>query len=186
MALGGGQHVQCMALSRFEAWHQAVAPSPATSWSLGPLSPPSHPPNCTCSQGVEPYVVHATFQRFSFNYQPSGKRGRFREFGLWLLDPPGYYRGRFLSYDNNVLEFVHSVVKQHGGLMPVFYKHWLAVSYQYALFTEALALAAATNRTVVLPQSWCWCDYDHVPHVMEVRGAGAGRGEPVIGWVWVM
>eukprot|EP00887_Chlorella_sp_A99_P002045 scaffold18.g2045.t1 len=51
----------------------------------------------------------------------------------------------------------------------------------HALFHEALAVAAMTNRTVVLPQSWCWCDYDHVPHVLEtchLRGADASLPFP--------
>jgi hypothetical protein len=30
------------------------------------------------------------------------------------------------------------------------------------------------NRTLVLPTSWCWCDYDWTPHVLErckIRGS---------------
>ena len=42
-----------------------------------------------------PHVVHATFQRYSLD----GKRNRLREFGLWRMDPPGYYaEGAFLTY----------------------------------------------------------------------------------------
>ena len=36
---------------------------------------------------VQPYVVHATFQKWHFE----GKRSRFRENNLWLLDAPSYY-----------------------------------------------------------------------------------------------
>ncbi len=36
---------------------------------------------------VKPYVVHATFQKWHFE----GKRSRFRENNLWLLDTPSYY-----------------------------------------------------------------------------------------------
>lgn len=133
-------------------------------------------------RGVEPYVAHTTFQRLTYNFQPSGKRARFREFGMWLLDGPDYYAGRFLAYDNDVLQFVgRMTARSRGGVMPPLYKHWLAVSYQQALFHEALAVAAMTNRTVVLPQSWCWCDYDHVPHVLEtchLRGADASLPFP--------
>lgn len=33
------------------------------------------------------------------------------------------------------------------------------------------------NRTVVLAKSWCWCDYDWTPHVLEkckIRWAAGG------------
>lgn len=33
--------------------------------------------------------------------------------------------------------------------------------------SDALAAAVMLNRTVVLPRSWCWCDYDWTPHVLE-------------------
>ena len=36
---------------------------------------------------LKPYVVHATFQKWHFE----GKRSRFRENNLWLLDKPSYY-----------------------------------------------------------------------------------------------
>lgn len=32
---------------------------------------------------------------------------------------------------------------------------------------DALAAAQMLNRTLVLPTSWCWCDYDWTPHVLE-------------------
>jgi hypothetical protein len=28
-------------------------------------------------------------------------------------------------------------------------------------------MARLLNRTLVLPASWCWCDYDWTPHVVE-------------------
>ena len=38
---------------------------------------------CACRHGVQPYVVHATFQRFSTGVSRYGERGRFRQFGMW-------------------------------------------------------------------------------------------------------
>lgn len=40
-----------------------------------------------CRFGVEPYVIHTTFQR----WWGAGKKARLREFGLWYMDPPEYY-----------------------------------------------------------------------------------------------
>ena len=42
---------------------------------------------------------------------------------------------------------------------------------------DALAAARMLNRTLVLPTSWCWCDYDWTPHVLEkckIRYRGVG------------
>lgn len=48
-------------------------------------------------------------------------------------------------------------------------------NHRNALLHEALAVAAMTNRTVVLPTSWAWCDYDHTPHVLEASAGGERR-----------
>ncbi|KAL4447981.1 hypothetical protein ABPG75_005200 [Micractinium tetrahymenae] len=129
--------------------------------------------------GQEPYVVHATFQRFPTSLHRQGKRARFREMGMWFLDPPEYFDppggGRYLTYTNGVRDVVAAVERErHGGAMPVLYKHMVAVSYQLAIFRDALAAAVMLNRTVVLAKSWCWCDYDWTPHVLEkckIRGS---------------
>ena len=42
---------------------------------------------------------------------------------------------------------------------------------------DALAAGSMLNRTVVLPTSWCWCDYDWTPDVLEkckIRCGGQG------------
>ncbi|PRW57844.1 glycosyltransferase family 77 [Chlorella sorokiniana] len=127
----------------------------------------------------QPYVVHATFQRYPTDYSLYGKRGRFREFGMWLVDgqeyfaPPGV---KWLTYQNTVLQYVEALSKQlypETG-MPLFYRQIVGMSYQLALFRDALAAARMLNRTLVLPTSWCWCDYDWTPHVLErckIRGS---------------
>ncbi|KAL4437974.1 hypothetical protein ABPG77_004195 [Micractinium sp. CCAP 211/92] len=128
--------------------------------------------------GVAPIVVHATFQR---NGLP-GKVARMREFGLWHIDPPEYFGDgnatlRLLTYQNPVLSFVTEAERElyapQGRRMPLFEKHWLAMSYQLAALRDALAAAAILGRTVVLPQLWCWCDSDEHPHILErcrIRG----------------
>ncbi len=35
------------------------------------------------------------------------------------------------------------------------------------LCRDALAAATMLNRTLVLPTSWCWCEYDWTPDVLE-------------------
>jgi hypothetical protein len=44
---------------------------------------------------------------------------------------------------------------------------------------DALAASAMLNRTLVLPTSWCYCDYDWTPHVLEKCKIRCGLG-PVV------
>ena len=56
-----------------------------------------------------------------------------REFGLWQMDPPEYYTGRFLTYRNNVREVVEQVKRErYNGSMPFFLQNWVAAAYQLA------------------------------------------------------
>ena len=156
-------------------------------------------------------------------YHRLGKRGRFREFGMWFLDGEEYYNppgARYLTYQHDVRRAVQRVAEERfGGAMPILYKHMVAMSYQLAVFRcggqrtrtvmcalagggrvgghaaeaatvaspcslptstgracrrDALATARMLNRILVLPKSWCYCDYDWTPHVLEkckIRGS---------------
>lgn len=62
--------------------------------------------------GLQPYVVHATFQRYNNN----GKVARFREAGAYVLDEPEYFHdGNFLVYDNLVLEYISALETLASG-----------------------------------------------------------------------
>ena len=83
-------------------------------------------------------MVHATFQRYGTAVSRYGKRGRFREFGMWFLDGEEYYNppgARYLTYHSDVRRAVEQVAEERfGGAMPILYKHIVAVSYQLAQF----------------------------------------------------
>ena len=95
----------------------------------------------SCSEGVDPILIHTTFQR----YATPGRIARLREFGMWYMDPPEYYgvnsttgkpTGRkLLTYENDVLEFV-AAVKQRRSSENItwFEQNWLGMSYQLAAF----------------------------------------------------
>lgn len=111
--------------------------------------------------GLVPYFVHATFQR----QELYGKVSRFREHGLWFVEPEDYYTtGNFLSYSNNVGDFITVMESHwkdtHHRAMTLLHKHFLAASYQLAVLQESLALAFTLNRTLVLPEFFCWCGQD--------------------------
>ncbi len=97
-----------------------------------------------------------TFQR----WWEAGKVARLREFGLWSIDPPGYYgddgpgmdraaagklrdigvtpygqagtASKFLTYENGVLDFVSEYERQRGAPVVLFEKNWLGLAYQLA------------------------------------------------------
>ncbi|KAI3429416.1 hypothetical protein D9Q98_005511 [Chlorella vulgaris] len=136
--------------------------------------------------GVEPIVIHLTYQR----WWNGGKRSRMREFGLWHIEKPEYYSSasggtsRFLTYENNVVPWVNAMASRrypNGRQMPLFYKMWLGMSYQLAAFRDALAAATMLGRAVVLPKLWCWCDYHEGPDILRTclkGGADYAEGEP--------
>ena len=115
-----------------------------------------------CRLGVEPIAIHMTWQRWA----RAGKVARLREFGLWRMDPPAYYgagphntstaylaeggddRLWLLTYQNDVEEFVERMARQRyeGGRMPLFYKHWLGMSYQLAAFRWAVVQPASAAK----------------------------------------
>jgi hypothetical protein len=60
---------------------------------------------------------------------------RFKEAGLWLLDPPEYFSaGNFLTYANLVGEYVAEVgaawTKAAGRPMTQLHKHLLGMAFQ--------------------------------------------------------
>ena len=95
---------------------------------------------------LQAYVVHCTFQR----HHTAGKRARLREAGLWLVDPPEYFSGEwFMTYQNDVAEYVDALAAKASSKMPPLFKHLHAMSYQLAAMRDALAMAQALNRTLV-------------------------------------
>ena len=79
-----------------------------------------------------PYAIHATFQ---LKHNLWGKMARFREAGLWMLDPPEYYRqGSFVTYDNAAARFVDEAAaawqEVTGRPMVFLHKHLLGAAFQ--------------------------------------------------------
>eukprot|EP00892_Ulva_mutabilis_P008482 jgi/Ulvmu1/6005/UM026_0131.1 len=114
--------------------------------------------------GLQPYVVHATFQRYNNN----GKVARFREAGAYVLDEPDYFnQGDFLVYDNLVLEYISGLETLSNGTFTLVHKHVLAGAYQLAALRDAAAMAKALGRILVLPKVWAWCDSDSMLTIMH-------------------
>lgn len=88
--------------------------------------------------GTEPVIVHNNYVRGRTN-----KRHRFREAGMWGVDPPSRAdpAGRYLSYDTPA-----DLVEWHDG--------------HYDALYAALAVAAALGRTLILPRIYCHRRHD--------------------------
>lgn len=136
--------------------------------------PPPPPPH--------PTVVHATFQ---FSGTP-GKRHRLRERRLWAVDPPEYYDppGGLLALDLDLGGLIHAAAVPDAPLDPdlppstrlaPFEGHFALVHAQLRQLRAGLALAAALNRTLILPRFWCGADRWWAPHAGRLPGADHPR-----------
>lgn len=117
--------------------------------------------------GITPFVVHTTFHR----HGTVAKVVRFREEGLWHLDPDEYYtKGRYITYECDVEAWVAGHAAEWklstGRDMVPHHRHMLAALYQTGQVLDAMAIAHAVNRTLVLPRFVCWCDQDYYPNVL--------------------
>eukprot|EP00899_Mesostigma_viride_P008790 jgi/Mesvir1/17912/Mv12976-RA.2 len=117
--------------------------------------------------GLEPYVIHATFQ-FSGT---EGKRHRFREFEYWI-DEPAYYDPpgkNFLVYRPNI---------PNALLHPPEYtvqSHFDLVNFQILQIRTALMMALALDRILVMPKLWCTNDRWWAPHSGLIPGSRTER-----------
>lgn len=136
--------------------------------------------------GLQPYVVHATFQ---FSGTP-GKRHRMRESLLWDADPPEYFRpaGGLLTFDMHLADLVelsaphqqvlHSVDNSQAVPRQSTLKldadktgHFDLVNAQIQQVRTAMAVASSLNRTLVMPQLWCGMDRWWAPHDGNIPGS---------------
>ncbi|KAL0034633.1 hypothetical protein WJX77_000275 [Trebouxia sp. C0004] len=136
--------------------------------------------------GLQPYVVHATFQ---FSGTP-GKRHRMRESLLWDADPPEYFRpaGGLLTFDMHLADLVelsaphqqvlHSVDNSQAVPRQRTLKldadktgHFDLVNAQIQQVRTAMAIASSLNRTLVMPQLWCGMDRWWAPHDGNIPGS---------------
>ncbi|KAL6771852.1 AXT2 [Auxenochlorella protothecoides x Auxenochlorella symbiontica] len=114
--------------------------------------------------GLEPYVIHATFQ-FSGT---AGKRHRLREWGAWK-DPPEWWTHPigFLSYDNDVPEALLEAARTANlsYALPSTLPHFALVNHQLRSMRNALVLASELGgAATVLPSIWVGLDRWWAPH----------------------
>ena len=108
---------------------------------------------------MTPIAVHATYSLD--NHDGLAKQQRFREAGLWRVDPPSYFEGKFLAYNatpSAALRDALASFKSRGKKPNNIKTHAMALADHLAGLRDALALARALRRTLVLPRWTCYCD----------------------------
>ncbi len=111
---------------------------------------PDHPP---------PFALHMTYQYGDSSAFAYGKRQRMREARVWWVDPPSYFHeGRYLA------------VAPEAAALPIDWMPSDCTTEQAAnrfnredahlreTLRDALGLAIALNRTLVMPRMLCYCD----------------------------
>ena len=120
-----------------------------------------------------PYMVHTTFQYGGVQ----GKRHRLREAMMWE-DDPEYFTVRMLRYEPNVpykLVYPRGSPDRYGTVdfeehMSVD-EHFRLVHYQLRQLRDALALARALGRVLILPRLICGLDRYWAPHDGVIPGS---------------
>jgi hypothetical protein len=108
---------------------------------------------------LSPYAVHATYTLD--NHDGLAKAQRFREAGLWHVDPPAHFQGKFLALNFSVAPQVQAAIDKYVQRREVpsnIDVHLTALRAYVAELRDALALAQALGRTLVLPRWACYCD----------------------------
>ena len=108
---------------------------------------------------VHPYAVHATY---SLDWHDgTAKAQRFREAGLWEVDEERYFEGKYLAVNASTPPDVLRLIEEFKsrGVEPNnIGTHAAALrSYLHEL-RDALALARALDRILILPRWTCYCD----------------------------
>ena len=107
--------------------------------------------------GVKSFAAHATYSLD--RHDGLAKRQRFREAGLWRSDPEEYFQGKYLALNASVSPAVQRAIDTYAaGAANNIGVHALALANHLAELRDALALARALRRTLVLPRWLCYCD----------------------------
>ena len=106
-----------------------------------------------------PMAVHATYQFGDQPDYPFGKRQRFRDWGMWLVDDDEEMvtSSRYLVLEDDA----PLQPREDGWLLGPAVRGRQHVNHLERLrqrLAHGFALARALNRTVVLPTLWCYCD----------------------------
>ena len=107
-----------------------------------------------------PMAVHATYQFGDQPDYPFGKRQRFRDWGMWLVDDDAELvtASRYLVLEDDAPLAPREDWVGYSDLHVRGRQHVNHLERLRQRLAHSFALARALNRTVVLPTLWCYCD----------------------------
>jgi len=106
-----------------------------------------------------PFVVHMTYQYGDSASFPYGKRQRMREGRVWQVDPPSYFsEGKYLAIAPEAAALPISFLPGNVTTAEAAARFNLEEAHMRPVLRDAIGLAIALNRTLVLPRMLCYCD----------------------------
>ena len=112
-------------------------------------------PHCECDDPL-PLAVHTTYQYGDAAEFAYGKRARLQQAGLWRADDGGGAAERFLAVREPPRLVGAAVTSNHSAALVAQQRDHEGGWRRRVI--SLLALAIATNRTLVLPAALCYCD----------------------------
>jgi len=106
-----------------------------------------------------PFALHMTYQYGDSSKFPYGKRQRMREARVWWVDPPSYFtEGRYLAVAPEGATLPIEVLPNDVTTRQAAERFNKEDAHLRRTLRDALGLAIALNRTLVLPRMMCYCD----------------------------
>ena len=130
-----------------------------------------------------PMAVHATYQFGDMPDYPFGKRQRFRDWGMWLVDDDAELitSSRYLVLEDDAPLAPREPWAGYGNLHVRGRQHVDHLERLRQRLAHGFALARALNRTVVLPTLWCYCDkFWHRLDKCAIPSAGSSQPLPFV------
>eukprot|EP00746_Dinoflagellata_sp_MGD_P006092 gnl/MRDRNA2_/MRDRNA2_111843_c0_seq1.p1 gnl/MRDRNA2_/MRDRNA2_111843_c0~~gnl/MRDRNA2_/MRDRNA2_111843_c0_seq1.p1 ORF type:complete len:1376 (+),score=258.22 gnl/MRDRNA2_/MRDRNA2_111843_c0_seq1:66-4193(+) len=122
------------------------------------------------------YSVHADYT----NGGITGQIARWRTAGLWQIDGPSYYNGKFVVFDFQIPESLLVPFEDIDVHFEAPDRHMQLVDFQLKQLAHALAIAESLERILVIPPFKCLCEHAWSPsHSLKCRTEGGSKQSPV-------
>eukprot|EP00756_Hemistasia_phaeocysticola_P001511 Hpha_TRINITY_DN11063_c0_g2::TRINITY_DN11063_c0_g2_i1::g.92856::m.92856/K20784/XEG113; arabinosyltransferase len=110
----------------------------------------------------QPFSVHLTYQYGDAGRYAYGKRERMRQHGLWRVDSPDFYNGKYISIAPEGAQMPFSGPEEVGwdrkDYRTAIERHLADDERRREVTRNLIGLARALNRTPILPRGRCYCD----------------------------
>ena len=106
-----------------------------------------------------PLSVHMTYQFAEGAKFAYGKRQRLREAGLWMVEEPSYYNGRYLTVSQEAATLPFKPMDRNVDSREAVKYHLAEARHRASVLRPLLGIAKALGRALILPRMLCYCDF---------------------------